>query len=83
MPGLANCPHCARSLSVPEQALGKSVRCPRCREIFVVPAAPPDAEPASLSLEPDLKTAVARFGVAACKNTKCSPVALKKRLGHA
>jgi hypothetical protein len=35
------CPHCRSSLPIPEQAQGKKCRCPKCGQLFRVPAAPP------------------------------------------
>jgi predicted Zn finger-like uncharacterized protein len=35
MPSLVQCPTCQKQLRVPDHLLGKKVRCPACREIFV------------------------------------------------
>lgn len=42
MPLTATCPKCATSSAVPEEAVGRKVRCKRCQNIFVV-------EPAAVS----------------------------------
>src|SRR5438128_1962064 len=36
----ATCPKCATSSPVPEEAVGRKVRCKRCQNIFVVEATP-------------------------------------------
>src|SRR5262245_21183055 len=43
MPLVVTCPNCRQSLAVPDHGIGKSVRCPRCQNVFVAqaPAAPP------------------------------------------
>src|SRR5689334_8875968 len=40
----ATCPKCATSSAVPDEALGRKVRCKRCQNIFIVEAAPASAE---------------------------------------
>ena len=47
------CPHCLKSVNVPEDAAGKDVTCPECGQTFTPPArydpvvsAPPPAAPA-------------------------------------
>src|SRR6516162_9850280 len=38
MPQVIRCPHCSRSMQVPDNAAGKQVACPSCRKPFKVPA---------------------------------------------
>jgi hypothetical protein len=49
MPIATACPHCKQKLSVADQHAGNQVRCPKCRQVFLVPkvaAAPlPPAKP--------------------------------------
>jgi predicted Ser/Thr protein kinase len=42
MPQVIRCPHCTKSMQVPDNAAGKQVRCPQpgCAKIFLVPAQP-------------------------------------------
>jgi hypothetical protein len=44
MPVVTSCPDCARKLRVPDELLGKKVRCPGCKVVFVASA---DAAPPS------------------------------------
>jgi predicted Zn finger-like uncharacterized protein len=47
MPTQINCPSCSRALRVPDDLLGKNVKCPTCGTTFVAGAeAPPEEEPA-------------------------------------
>jgi hypothetical protein len=39
------CSHCGRSLKIPEQVLGKTVKCPLCQQPFIVQATAPPATP--------------------------------------
>jgi predicted Ser/Thr protein kinase len=39
MPQLTRCPHCSKSLQVGDDAGGKPVRCPYCKQVFAVRAA--------------------------------------------
>ena len=39
MPQVTRCPHCGRSLQIPDDALGKPMRCPVCKQLFAVRAA--------------------------------------------
>jgi hypothetical protein len=43
MPTTISCPNCQKTLRLPENMLGKRVRCPGCQETFV--AAAPEEEP--------------------------------------
>jgi hypothetical protein len=52
MPEVVNCPKCERKLRIPEELLGKKVKCPTCSETFTATAAaggaappPPEDEP--------------------------------------
>jgi hypothetical protein len=48
MPTVINCPSCERKLKVPEELLGKKVKCPTCGTLFTGGAegeAPPEPEP--------------------------------------
>lgn len=47
MPELVNCPHCDKKLRVPDNLLGKAVKCPTCTKTFTAEAegsAPPPRE---------------------------------------
>ena len=46
MPLVTKCARCQRPLQVPDDAGGKQVRCPHCKQVFVVPAAPARVGPA-------------------------------------
>jgi predicted Zn finger-like uncharacterized protein len=54
MPQAVSCPSCASRLRIPEQALGKRVRCPNCNYSFVAEgqAAPPADPPAEKRTTP-------------------------------
>jgi hypothetical protein len=43
MPQLTRCPHCGKSLQIPDHSAGKPIRCPICKQLFAVRAAPPGA----------------------------------------
>jgi hypothetical protein len=46
MPEIVQCPQCVRQLRVPDDLLGKKVKCPTCRRNFVAEAAPvPESAP--------------------------------------
>lgn len=51
MPIQINCPSCNRALRVPDELLGKNVKCPTCGTTFTASAepSPPDEEPAPRS----------------------------------
>jgi predicted Zn finger-like uncharacterized protein len=38
MPQLVSCPHCQRQLNVPDNLLGKNVKCPSCQNTFTATA---------------------------------------------
>src|SRR4051812_48274110 len=48
------CPHCGAKLNVPEEALGKKGRCPKCQQRFLVqlPAPLDESDPLGASLPP-------------------------------
>lgn len=61
MPEIVNCPQCQRQLRVPDELLGKPVRCPSCNTMFTAstgsagtprPAESPVGEPAAASPAP-------------------------------
>jgi predicted Zn finger-like uncharacterized protein len=43
MPQQISCPSCARTLKVPDELIGKTVRCPNCKTAFTAQAEPPSA----------------------------------------
>ncbi len=43
MPYVIRCPHCQKSMQVPDSAAGKRVACPACKQPFVVPGTQPTA----------------------------------------
>lgn len=45
MPTLIKCPSCDRQLKVPDNLLGKNVKCPTCASTFVAAGAPEVSEP--------------------------------------
>ncbi len=38
MPQIIRCPHCSKSMQVPDNAGGKKVACPSCKQPFMIPA---------------------------------------------
>jgi predicted Zn finger-like uncharacterized protein len=40
MPQVIRCPHCSKVIQVPDEAAGRQVRCPACKQVFAVRAAP-------------------------------------------
>jgi LSD1 subclass zinc finger protein len=40
MPQVTHCPHCRKPLQIPDGAAGKPMRCPYCKQLFAVRAAP-------------------------------------------
>jgi predicted Zn finger-like uncharacterized protein len=48
MPEVVNCPQCERKLRVPEELLGKKVKCPTCGNTFTAEAGPAGAAPPPL-----------------------------------
>jgi predicted Ser/Thr protein kinase len=76
MPYVIRCPHCTKSMQVPDHAAGKHVACPSCKKTFAVPAQQPVAAAAPAPAAPS--TAPGGFsngGVAAAGKagapTKC------------
>jgi phage FluMu protein Com len=45
MPQIIRCPHCTKSMQIPDNAAGKKVGCPSCKKAFVVPAAAAPSKP--------------------------------------
>ncbi len=75
------CPNCSKSLGLPDNSAGKSVKCPQCQQVFKAPAAPsakPVAQPVKTtapkksSFEPDQPTAYT------LREDKPTPEQLKK-----
>jgi hypothetical protein len=63
MPEIVKCPDCNRSLRVPEDLLGKTVRCPSCQVTFKAqagPAEPPAPPLPKMEIEEDEERAVTR-----------------------
>jgi predicted Zn finger-like uncharacterized protein len=67
MPIATACPHCKQRLSVADQHSGKQVRCAKCRQVFLVPAAavaPPrvasQANPLAVPAKPSLPSSQLR-----------------------
>jgi hypothetical protein len=50
MPIALNCP-CGRALNIKDEFAGRKIRCPACKSILAVPAAPKEMEPDDLVLE--------------------------------
>jgi predicted Ser/Thr protein kinase len=40
MPQITQCPHCNKALQIPDGAAGKPIRCPFCKQLFAIRAAP-------------------------------------------
>lgn len=47
MPYVIRCPHCTKAMQVPDNAAGKHVQCPTCKQTFAVPALAVAAAPAA------------------------------------
>ncbi len=37
IPGLMPCPHCRKGIRIPEEWLGRNVKCPHCCKVFTAP----------------------------------------------
>lgn len=46
------CPHCTKSMQIPDNASGKHVQCPSCKKPFAVPNLQPAAAPAAAPAAP-------------------------------
>ena len=46
MPQIIRCPHCQKQMQLPDNALGKRVSCPMCKQPFQTPASLPAPAPA-------------------------------------
>jgi predicted Zn finger-like uncharacterized protein len=44
MPTTVDCPTCSRKLRIPDELLGKKVKCPQCGNAFVASASAPAPE---------------------------------------
>ena len=49
MPNTIHCPQCNRELRVPDELLGKKVKCPACSTTFTASIAASEAEPPPLT----------------------------------
>ncbi len=47
-----DCPHCSADLSIGPDLLGKTVSCPKCSQVFAIPAAAPTPQSPPPSFEP-------------------------------
>src|SRR6185295_3671433 len=65
MPQVIRCPHCTKSMQVPDNVAGKTVKCPSCQKPFAVPGVAPSARPPS---SPDMGNGAK---VSAPAPTKC------------
>ena len=52
MPNTIHCPSCGRELRVPDELIGKKVKCPACATTFTASVAGPEAAPPSPGPEP-------------------------------
>ncbi len=59
MPVITNCPECSRKVRVPDDLLGKKVRCPGCKVVFAA-AAVPEEVPEEAPAPPPRRPAPAR-----------------------
>src|SRR5690348_17294432 len=75
MPVQISCPQCSQTLRVPDTAVGKSVRCPKCQTVFPAkPSGPPPAPPADPFGAPASKQPAADpFGAPAPKPPAADP----------
>src|SRR5581483_7253186 len=71
MPYVIRCPHCQKSMQVPDSAAGKRVACPACKQAFVVPALQPAAVGAAAPAAPAPTTNGAGAAHAPAGPTKC------------
>jgi predicted Zn finger-like uncharacterized protein len=63
MPQLVSCPHCQRQLNVPDNLLGKNVKCPSCQNTFTA-TAPGAGGGAESAAEPPRRSAPREEGAA-------------------
>jgi predicted Ser/Thr protein kinase len=73
MPHVLRCPHCQKSMQVPDQAAGKTVRCPnpKCQKPFQVPALAP--EPVAVATAPAPREAVGAKAGSSAANLSIVP----------
>jgi predicted Ser/Thr protein kinase len=75
MPQVIKCPHCQKSMQLPDGVAGKTVRCPTCNKPFVVPAVAPAA---SLPVAgPEMGNGAKRPGGAPTKCPACGSALLE------
>ena len=46
------CPQCKKPLGLPDTVAGKSVKCPKCQQVFKAPASATTAKPAPVAPGP-------------------------------
>jgi predicted Zn finger-like uncharacterized protein len=59
MPINVACPHCGSSLKAPDSAAGRQVKCPKCTQLFAVPAANGGPAPVKAAAPPPARRAAA------------------------
>src|SRR5207237_3393102 len=59
MPVTVSCPSCGVTLNVPDNFLGKKVRCASCSTVFEAKAAPPPAAVDEIAVEENIQGAAA------------------------
>jgi hypothetical protein len=92
MAALVDCPSCGRKLRVPDELLGKNVKCPTCGSLFTgaaaAPAPPPQAAAtvpvsASVSVTPGARAAASERPGRPREETRCpfcaEPIAADER----
>ena len=74
MAQVIRCPHCGKTMQLPEQAAGKQVRCPHpaCHKVFLVPAPAPQS-PATPPVVSPVNGAPAAGPVALVKPPEAAP----------
>jgi serine/threonine protein kinase len=71
MPYVIRCPHCSKSMQVPDNAGGKHVQCPSCKQAFAVPQLQPAAVGAAAGPAAPPAPVVSGNGAPAAGPTKC------------
>ena len=73
MPVIIKCPNagCGKQMQVPDNAAGKRVQCPTCKQPFQVPAAQPAAATASSASSPSITLSDATPSASASKCPAC------------
>jgi predicted Ser/Thr protein kinase len=68
------CPHCSQTLQIPDNALGKPIQCPICKQLFAVqPAKARELEPAVCTLAPPTSNFELRTSTADSRQSKANP----------